>query len=68
MANRAKTIEHKAEVITRLSVLWLKHPELRLAQLIGNVYPCGPDTGGHIDPYHVEDYEFVKELEKFYGK
>lgn len=59
---RAKTKYEKAEIIERLHDLWLKHPELRLGQLIGNVYhyPSGIDT------YFDEDYDFILNLEEGY--
>jgi hypothetical protein len=49
-------------IMVRLQALWQKYPDLRLAQLIGNIYhiPSGAD------PYHVEDEEFISALEKGY--
>lgn len=81
--NRANTNQEKFEVITRLYGLWLKFPELRLGQLIGNVYPCGPMPDEiemkaalagdfkplkHKDAYNVEDFDFISELEKAYDE
>lgn len=64
MDKRATTPELKREVIERLYELWIKHPELRLGQLIGNVYhyPSG------LDPYFDEDFKFIDKLEAGYGK
>ena len=53
------------EIIKRLKKLWMKNPDMRLAQLIGNVYPCTPYT--RIDAYHIEDEEYIKTMEEFYG-
>ena len=59
MPNRANTLNEKKEVIERLLKLWLDNPELRLAQLIGNVKR---------NPiYYQEDFPFIKELEEFYN-
>jgi hypothetical protein len=72
LANRATTPEKKKEVVDRLLALWLELPDLRLSQLIGNVYPCGAacntcwQDAGHKDAYNVEDFTFINELEKKY--
>lgn len=62
MGRRANTIEQKEEVLLRLLDLWKANPNLRLAQLIGNVYhiPSGAD------PYYVEDFDFIASLEDGY--
>jgi hypothetical protein len=59
---RATTDEQKREIIERLYQMWIENPQLRLGQLIGNVfhYPSG------IDPYHWEDYDFIAALEDAY--
>jgi len=61
---RATTDKQKREIIERLYKLWTEHPNLRLGQLMGNVYhyPSG------IDPYFDEDYDFTQRLEDYYGK
>ena len=50
--------------LSRLEDLWVRYPQLRLGQLIGNVfnYALGKD------PYNVEDEDFISALEEFYGK
>ncbi len=52
------------EFIDRLESVWQRHPQLRLGQVIGNVfnYALGKD------PYNVEDEAFISALEEFYGK
>jgi uncharacterized protein YihD (DUF1040 family) len=49
-------------IITRLEKLWKKHPELRLSQLIGNLYPKNG-----LDPYYIEDDDFITNLECWYN-
>jgi uncharacterized protein YihD (DUF1040 family) len=56
---RAKTIEQKQEIINRLLELWNKNPQLRLSQLILNVF--------RDDFYYKEDFVFIEQLEKAYG-
>lgn len=47
----------KREVMERVLAVWYHFPNLRLTQLIGNVF--------HGDPYHVEDEELVRSLEQY---
>lgn len=54
------------KILKRLKKLWEKHPDMRLAQLIGNVYPC--TSSDYIDPYHIEDDLFLQRMEMFYAK
>ena len=56
---RAHTPEQKLEVIERLYALWLEQPDLRLGQLIANVYK---------DPYNVEDFDLIETLERRYDE
>lgn len=53
----------------RLKAIWLKKPELRLGQLIGNAYPCGTLSSSalHKDPYYVNDARFINTIEFMYG-
>jgi len=52
------------KLLKRLEKVWEENPDLRLPQLIGNVYhiPSGED------PYFVECEEFISEIEGFYKK
>ena len=50
--------------VSRLEDLWIRYPQLRLGQLIGNVYNYALGK----DPYGVEDEDFISALEDFYGK
>lgn len=59
-AKRAKDTMAKREIIERLYGLWLQHPEMRLTQLVRNAYPADYNL------YHVEDFEFIEELERAY--
>ena len=51
-------------LLSRLEDLWNRYPQLRLGQLIGNVYsyPYGNDF------YNAEDEKLISALEEFYGK
>jgi hypothetical protein len=53
-------------ILERLKKLWEKYPDMRLAQLIGNVYPCTEYT--RIDAYYTEDEEYISNMEKMYAK
>jgi len=46
------------KILKRLQKVWKNNPDLRLAQLIVNVY--------RDDPYYIEDEKFIKEIEEFY--
>lgn len=48
------------EVLYQLREIWQRNPDLRLMQLLGNVF------GG--DPYYVEDGDLQGRLERVYGK
>lgn len=58
---RAHSPEQKKEVILRLKVLWLQHPELRFGQLISNFFHEGDGL------YYVEDYDLIETLERCYS-
>ena len=45
-------------ILDRLRKLWEAHPELRLGQLIGNVF----DYSSKPDIYYFEDEEFIDKL------
>lgn len=59
MKGRATTQKQKEEILNRLKKLWLGSPQLRLGQLIGNVFD---------EHYYIEDFPFVEALEKVYKK
>lgn len=48
------------EVLEEIRKVWEQHPDMRLTQLIGNVF--------HGDNYHVEDDKLVDGIKNFYGK
>ena len=47
------------QVIATLRRIWLKNPDLRLCQLIGNALPAIRD------PYHVEDDRLLQRLREY---
>lgn len=47
------------ELLKLIKKIWKNYPDLRLCQLIGNVY--GPE-----DLYHKEDDDLKKRLEEYY--
>lgn len=57
--HRARTNAQKKDVIKRLLALWLKNPNLRLSQLLGNL------AG---DNYSTEDFEYINRLENLYDR
>lgn len=58
------TSEEKQDILERLYVLWERHPQLRLGQLIGNVYHS-MDSGG-VRQYYATDRIFIENLENHY--
>lgn len=60
MKDRANTVDQKFEVMKRLLTQWQLNPDLRLGQLIGNVFQS--------DIYFVEDHKLIDKLEAFYGE
>lgn len=57
---RAVDDTSKTEVIGRLLDVWKTNPDLRLMQLLGNVFRA--------DPYYIEDYDAIKVVEEFYER
>ena len=51
--------EYTAEIFSIVMREKNKHPDLRMMQILGNVY-------GNIDPYYIEDSELLEMLEKNY--
>jgi hypothetical protein len=65
------TAAHRQAVLQRIQDVWARHPQLRLAQLIANVYPDSHNMGGRrpdwLDAYDRLDAEFVRTVEEFYA-
>jgi hypothetical protein len=51
----------KKAVLDKLLMIWEQHPDLRLGQLIRNVYPSDL-------LFHEEDWPLIERLEEFYGE
>ena len=49
------------EILDRLQKVWEKYPDLRLGQLINNIY-------WNFDIYHIEDEQFINAIEGFYAE
>lgn len=49
------------DVLAELEEYWKEHPDLRLAQIIGNISQA---RGHGRDPYHMEDDEVLETLKK----
>jgi len=54
------------KVLVRLAKIWSKHPDMRLGQLIENVFPN--TDRDYISAYAIEDEEYIKTIEEFYAK
>lgn len=54
-----RTEQYISEVMDLIYKAWMKCPDLRLCQLIGNCFPAG-------DNYHKEDEELIKSLKNIY--
>jgi hypothetical protein len=61
---RAENAAQKQEIMERLLEVWKKNPQLRLGQLIGNIYHSN-DRGG-VSLYYAEDYALLTALEEGY--
>ena len=61
-----RDITRITEILKRLQNIWEKNPDMRLAQVISNVFPCTPDT--KIDMFFFEDEEFISIIEMFYSQ
>jgi uncharacterized protein YihD (DUF1040 family) len=55
-------------ILERLRKVWEAQPDLRLGQLIENVFNkyIGPDDKHNWCMYQLEDKKFIEEIEKFY--
>lgn len=56
--DRANSPEEKKKVLDRLFIIWMKHPELRLGQLLSNACP-GQSM------FYIEDFPLAEDVEKF---
>lgn len=54
-------MEHKDKITQRLLHIWNQYPELRLGQLIFNVF-----TSSERDLYYHSDEELIRALEEYY--
>lgn len=61
MKDLALTVQQKKEVLDRILLIWCHHPEQRLTQLLINA----TYVPGIKDNYAVEDFELVRQLEKY---
>lgn len=64
MAERAKTIEQKKQVMRRLQRLWFQNPDMRLSQLLENVFHHADDNHCF---YFIEDFPLLEALENHYN-
>ena len=49
------------EMLSTISEIWHKYPDLRLCQLLGNCFPAGGDL------YYIEDDIVLENLKVVYG-
>ena len=66
MKDRALTPDQKKAVTDALIAAWLKHPDMRLGQLLTNALSVGPPAK-QPSQFYVEDFELVRWVEKFDG-
>ena len=62
IADRAQTEGEKREVLARLLACWLKHPDLRLGQLL--VVAADRRPGSPPSMFYIEDRELVRLAEQ----
>jgi hypothetical protein len=58
-SKRALSPIQKWEIIIRIFALWCAHPDMRLTQLVRNIF-------NDRDIYHIEDLDFIEALEEGY--
>lgn len=63
LKDRCQTPNQKKEFMNTLLEIWLKHPELRFAQLIDCAFCCEGDTCK--DLYYVEDLKLLERAVKW---
>lgn len=59
--NRANTPEEKKEVLDEVLAVWLRHPELRLCQLL--TIACTEER-----MFYIEDFILVEDVQKISDK
>lgn len=52
-------------ILKQLEDLWMKHPDLRLGQLILNAFSLHQGVDSRV--YYMEDEDFIREVEKAYN-
>ena len=58
--------ERIPHILQRLEAVWQRHPDLRLGQIIENVYGCAR-RGDKYCFYHMEDEDFISAIERELG-
>ena len=53
-----RTPKQIKEILKELEKVWIQHPELRISQLLWNVFKE--------DPYYMEDPKFIEIFKTFY--
>lgn len=51
------------EVLETLGRIWKKHPDMRMFQLLENLFGCDRDTGKC--KFHIEDDKVLERLKEF---
>jgi hypothetical protein len=56
-------------ILKRLEQLWLRYDQMRLGQLLENVFPNRPGMEAKFSrtAYYIEDEDLISTLEKFYA-
>ena len=67
-SSRARDPNRIPIILKRLENVWRKFPDLRLGQLIENVFPNRGASGHSESAYYLEDEEFIERIENFYKK
>jgi len=67
-SSRARDPNRIPIILKRLENVWRKFPDLRLGQLIENVFPNRGASGHSESVYYLEDEEFIERIENFYKK
>jgi len=59
-----RDVKRIPKIMERLQKIWERYPDMRLGQLIENVFPN--TYKDYISAYYIEDEAFIKTLEEFY--